>query len=84
MDNQTDAQALTGGQQQVGVQFNPSKFPEVDRIKELAAALCDELMAQREVAKTEGNGEKIAQYTLAIRHTEDASYRGVKAATWQF
>lgn len=79
-----DTQQLTGGQQQVGVQFNPSKFPEVDKIKELAAALCDELMSQRETAKSEGNGEKIAQYTLAIRHTEDASYRGVKAATWQF
>lgn len=75
---------LTDGQKQVGVQFNPSTLPQVDRIKELAAALADELFAQREKAKQDGNGEKIAQYTLAIRHTEDASYRGVKAATWQF
>ncbi len=79
-----ETQNLTDGQKQVGVQFNPSKFPEVDRIKQLSADLADELFRQREKAKAEGNGEKIAQYTLAIRHTEDASYRGVKAATWQF
>ena len=77
-------QELSYGKKQVGYTFNPSAKPEVDCIKLYAANLIDELNAQRELAKKENNGEKIAMFTLAIRHAEDASYRGVKAATWQY
>lgn len=76
---------LTPGERAVRVAFNPSKFPQVDKIKQLAAALYDELYDQRN-ALTAGpamaDGEQIAQFTLALRKVEEASMRGVGAATY--
>lgn len=79
------SQPLTYGQKQVGQTFNPSGKSEVNDIRDAAAALIDELNNQ--LSKAAGNGasgEVLAQYTLGIRAAEDASYRGVKAATWQY
>lgn len=76
---------LTYGEKQVGITFNPSNKPEVDHIKLLAGELIDKLNDLRSKAMSAGaSGEVLAQYTLGIRHAEDASYRGVKAATWQY
>lgn len=75
---------LTYGQKAVGITFNPGGMPEVSNIKNLCCALIDELNAQREVAKQENNGEKIAQFTLAIRDIQSGQMWGVKAATWQY
>lgn len=81
----TPESVLSYGQKQVGQTFNPSGKAEVNAIKNAAAALIDELHAQRSKASSAGlSGEILAQYTLAIRNAEDASYRGVKAATWQY
>lgn len=74
---------LTFGEKAVGITFNPGGMPEVNNIKSLCAAVIDELNTQREVAKAAGNGEKIAQYTLAIRDIQSGQMWGVKAATWQ-
>jgi hypothetical protein len=89
MDNSTTAnRELTFGEKAVGVTFNPGGKPEVNRIKELCAAVIDELNNQRNVAKGDGNavanGEVIAQYTLAIRDIQSGQMWGVKAATWQY
>jgi hypothetical protein len=78
------APELTYGQKQVGADFNVSGSNNVYTIKMLTSTLIDELNRQRDIAKIENNSEKIAQYTLAIRAAEDASMRGVKAATWKY
>lgn len=70
---------LTFGEKSVRASFNPSKFPKVDKIKQLAAALIDELDMQRSTV----SGEKAALYTLGIRAAEVASMRGVSAATYE-
>ena len=84
MSTVDEVPALSYGQKQVGQTFNPSGKEEVNDIKIAAAALIDELNDQRSKAMSAGlSGEVLAQYTLGIRAAEDASYRGVKAATWQ-
>ena len=75
---------LTFGQKAVGMTFNPGGMPEVNEIKKASADLIDILNAQRDTAKAANNGEKIAQYTLAIRAIQDGQMWGVKAATWQY
>ena len=72
---------LTFGMKAVGLNFNPSKSPQVRGIKQLAANLVDELNNQRGLEPR--NGDKAALYTLAIRSAEVASLRGVSAATWE-
>lgn len=76
---------LSYGQQQVGQTFNPSGKEHVNNIKDAAARLIDVLNTQRDLARAAGlSGEIQAQYTLGIRAAEEASFRGVKAATWQY
>ena len=79
---------LTFGEKAVGPSFNPSKFPQVDKIKQLSAELIDELNNQRASLKDANreahpeDGEVAAQYTLAIRKIQEGQMWGVKAATW--
>lgn len=76
---------LTPGQKAIRVSFNPSKFKNVDAIKDKAAELWDELSAQKAILTSGSNvadGEQIAQYILATRKVEEASMRGVGAATY--
>lgn len=75
---------MTYGQQAVGFQFNPSKFPTVDKLKNQSAILIDEIDDQRtiEQTKTNPNGERIAMMTLAIRRIQEGQMWAVKAATW--
>lgn len=75
---------LSFGQKAVGITFNVSALPEVDAIKSLSSNLIDELNSQRDKAKEENNGEKIAQFTLAIRSIQEGQMWGVKAATWRY
>lgn len=84
MEATTQATELTFGQKAVGITFNPGGMPEVNAIKNLCAAVIDELNTQRDVEKAANNGEKIAQYTLAIRDIQSGQMWGVKAATWQY
>lgn len=85
MSELSETSVLSYGQKQVGQTFNPSGKEEVNNIKNAAAALIDELNNQLTKAMGDGlSGEVLAQYKLGIRHAEDASYRGVKAATWQY
>lgn len=75
---------LTFGEKAVGLTFNPGGMSEVSAIKNACAAVIDELNTQREKAKSENNGEKIAQFTLAIRDIQSGQMWGVKATTWQY
>lgn len=77
----TEQRELTFGEKAVGITFNPGGMPEVNVIKQLSANLIDELDSQRTL---QGNGEKAAQYTLAIRKIQEGQMWGVKAATWQY
>lgn len=61
----------------IGVDFNPSKIPEVDRIKSLAA----ELVTAIEPFKQTKSGEINRLASLAMTHVETAAMFAVKAAT---
>lgn len=75
---------LTFGEKAVGISFNPGGHEDVNNIKASCAAAIDVLNQLREKAKAENNGEKIAQFTLAIRDIQSGQMWGVKAATWQY
>jgi len=76
---------LSFGQKAVGITFNPGGSQQVNRIKELSAALIDELNNQKIGNPNDlQNGEKVAQFTLAIRKIQEGQMWGVKAATWQY
>lgn len=83
MEN-TSTPQLTYGQKAVGISFNPGGSPNVNKIKELSAALIDELNEQREGAKANNNGEMIRMYSVAITEVQTAQMWGVKATTWQY
>ncbi len=82
-----DQRPLTFGEKAVGLTFNPSQDPGVDEIKKSCAAVIDDLHKKREEVKASEddgqNGERIAQYTLAIRSIQDGQMWGVKARTWR-
>ena len=84
-----EKRVLSFGEQRARVSFIPSNLPNVDKVKQLSAALIDELHNQLLAVKQPNqdahpeDGETIAQYTLAIRKVEEACMRGVGAATWK-
>ncbi len=80
-DTENQTGELTYGEKLVGITFNPEGKTEVNNIKRISAVLIDELHAQRSL---EGNGERAAQYTIAIRKIQEGQMWGVKAATWQY
>ena len=80
-DFKTRVKELTFWQKAVGITFNPGGMPEVNKIKELSAALINELNNQRTAA---GQGEKRRMFSIAITEVQTAQMWGVKAATWQY
>lgn len=75
---------LTFGEKAVGISFNPGAHEDVNNIKASCAAAIDVLNQLCEKAKADNNGEKIAQFKLAIRDIQSGQMWGVKAATWQY
>lgn len=76
---------LTFGEKAVGLTFNPSNMPTVDRIKKLSAALIDEIASYRVPETNDGMyHEQQAMYTEAIRRIQEGQMWAVKAATWQY
>ena len=73
----------TLGEYRVGISFNPSNNPKVDKLKALAAALIDEI----DTIKIEPNvidiGEVARLKAHAMTLVEDAAMNDVKAATKQ-
>ena len=51
---QSESLPLSYGQKAVGISFNPGGMPEVNKIKELSAALIDELYKQLEDSGAKG------------------------------
>jgi hypothetical protein len=76
---------LTFGEKAVGLTFNPSNNPEVDAIKRTCANAIDVIHDIRVIEKMKDtpSGEKIAQYTLAIRAIQDGQMWAVKGNTWK-
>lgn len=72
---------LTEGEYRVGVNFNPSQNPVVDRLKAQAAAFIDSCLEIQVRAAGLGNDEVEALADRAARDCEAAAMFAVKAAT---
>lgn len=71
---------LTYGQKAVGLSFNPSSNPEVDKCKAIFAEAIDQLNALR--AQT-ASAEVKRLCSLAITDAQSSQMWGVKAMTWK-
>lgn len=71
---------LTYGEKAVGLTFNPSGDPTVQKIKELYAEIVDLCNDGRTVA---GHGEKGRLFSVAITEAQTAQMWAVKAVTWR-
>lgn len=71
---------LTFGEKAVGLSFNPSGDPTVQKIKELHAEIID-LLVQLPVTG-DGIGIKSEMIDHAIREQQTAQMWAVKVATW--
>ncbi len=84
MDN-TAGQGLaqrdfTYGEKAVGLTFNPSNDPTVQKVKELYAQIIDVCNEERTKA---GQGEKGRLFSVAITEAQTAQMWAVKAITWK-
>ena len=70
---------LTYGQKAVGLTFNPSGDPRVQKLKELFAEIIDVCDGGRNNALPEQ--ERL--WSIAITQAQDAQMWAVKAATWK-
>lgn len=78
---QTEQKQLTFGQKAVGLTFNPSNLPVVDKIKNYYAViidLCNELRSDPNCSP-----EAKRQYSVAIMEAQTSQMWAVKAATWR-
>jgi len=73
------AQPMTYGQKAVGLNFNPSNDPTVQRIKELYAEVID-IINQIPCGSP---SERMRLIKIAITEAQGAQMWAVKAATWQ-
>lgn len=77
----TETNALTYGQKAVGLSFNPSQDPEVNKMKETIASAIDQMAMLR---ATRDNSTEIKRHaSIAITELESACMRAVKALTWK-
>lgn len=82
----TPSTELSFGQKAVGLTFNPSNNPDVDAVKQAAAAfidVCNNLRTQEtSKPREEADSEKIRMYSIAITEAQTAQMWAVKAVTW--
>jgi hypothetical protein len=69
---------MTYGERAVGLTFNPSGDPDVQRVKELYAEIIDFCYEARN-----GSGEKARLFSVAITEAQAAQMWAVKAITWK-
>ena len=69
----------TYGERAVGLDFNPSGDPGVQKLKELFAQIIDLCSAARQTAI----GEKARLWSIAINEAQGAQMWAVKAQTWR-
>lgn len=70
---------LSFGQKAVGLSFNPSGDPDVERLKTYYAAIIDMLDDMR----SGGRSEQARLASVAITEAQGAQMWAVKAATWR-
>jgi hypothetical protein len=84
-DNVTTAE-LTPGQKLVGVSFNPSAMPAVDRVKQIAAEMYDIVKKDYEEKKMHHNATP--EFFNEMIHVQgeilNAQMNAVKMLTWRF
>lgn len=78
----SDAQSLTFGQKAVGLTFNPSGDPDVQKVKELFAAVIDFCNDRKPPYDGKPN-EKSRMLAIAITEAQTAQMWAVKAVTWK-
>lgn len=78
--NQEVQPTLTFGQKAVGLSFNPSRNPEVDKAKQIFADAIDQLNELR-ASTTSGEVKRMA--SVAITEAQTAQMWAVKALTWE-
>ncbi len=85
MSEAQNSRQMTKGEHRVGISFNPSSNPMVDKIKRAAADLIDlcDTIETPSGALPEHAGEIARLKALAMTHVEDAAMWAVKAATKQ-
>jgi hypothetical protein len=79
-DTQQEERELTYGEKAVGLTFNPSNDPQVQKVKELfaeAITFCDKIRVQSE------NPEVKRMASVAITEAQTAQMWAVKAITWK-
>lgn len=75
-------QELTFGQKAVGLTFNPSNDPTVQKLKELYAQIIDVCHGMTGVEGQE-RSERARLAKIAITEAQGAQMWAVKAATWK-
>jgi hypothetical protein len=70
---------MTYGERAVGLSFNPSGDPDVERIKKLYAEVIDFCND----ARASSSGEKARLFSVAITDAQAAQMWVVKAITWK-
>ena len=70
---------MTYGEQAVGMNFNPSGEPNVDRVKKLFAEIIDICFD----ARLRSSGEKARLFSIAITEAQTAQMWVVKGLTWR-
>ena len=79
-----DKQEPTFGMKAVGIDFNPSGDPNVNRIKMQCANIIDTLEEFRQRAIVSADTEKVHMYSIAITDIQSGQMWGVKAVTWKY
>ena len=79
VDEEGRRQDLSYGEKAVGLGFNPSANPRVDRIKSLYAQIIDEIVVTHNTVG--GGASRLA--SVAITEAQTAQMWAVKALTWQ-
>lgn len=72
---------MTYGEKAVGLSFNPSADPAVDKIKRLYADIIDVLNDCRAYASQVSEAKRI--FSIAITEAQTAQMWAVKAITWR-
>lgn len=73
---------LTFGEKAVGLSFNPANDPDVQKVKELFAAVID-FCNDRKSAYDGKPNEKNRMLAIAITEAQTAQMWAVKAVTWR-
>jgi len=76
----SDDRELTFGEKAVGLTFNPSNNPEVDKCKKGFAAVIDQM---NDLRAANVNTDVVRMASIAITEAQTAQMWAVKAITWR-